>query len=636
MSNKIRKFIRIIWDLNKRFITKNISFASSGKGILDADNNLCGYVDVIQFDRGKLTIEGWCFADNVRLEYLGLATQMKPNLERVDVAKKMSANSYVGFSLRLDVSTLASLRIFSPGLIFQTSEDQTPIPPVGLNLTLSYSHLIFLFLKFVFRLTSVIPSGLAWILNRHEKHKRVIIERLQLDPVLVPKRLSNQIFEANVDQPVSNPPVYIIIPVYNAFEVLTECLHRIDLHTDLTYRLILIEDCSTDKRVLPFLQRWSKNRSRVHILKNEKNLGFIKSVNRGFEFVIQNSENDTEYFDSPIILLNSDALVPSGWASRLIKPIVKKSDIASATPMSNDAEILNINQISKRSDLHFEMLDKIDALAKNFNEKYALHEIPTGVGFCMAISHKWLLQLPYFDEKFGKGYGEEVDWCRKILSLGGRHVCVSNLFVEHRGGQSFGSEEKQKIIRRNAEIVSKRHPTFDAEVQAFIRSDPLISERIALTLSYLAEQNSEIWTPVYLAHSLGGGAEHWLQREIAQNIENDVGVVVVRVKSDILELEIYQRDFQCSSLLEIDELHTFLHILSKIEFVYSCSVGYSEPLSLLDAWIQIVRSTDKSTILFHDYYPLAPSYNLLDEENRYIGPTSSQLIKGSHAQDYFL
>ena len=65
------------------------------------------------------------------------------------------------------------------------------------------------------------------------------------------------------------------------------------------------------------------------------------------------------------------------------------------------------------------------------------------------------------DVSFGRGYGEEVDWCQRIRAAGGQHYCAVNLFVEHRGGQSFGSEEKTRLIAKNNALISKRYPEYD-------------------------------------------------------------------------------------------------------------------------------------------------------------------------------
>ena len=54
--------------------------------------------------------------------------------------------------------------------------------------------------------------------------------------------------------------VDIIIPVYNGYDDLQLCMPSVLKHTDLTkHRLILINDCSPDERIAPYLDSFSGN-----------------------------------------------------------------------------------------------------------------------------------------------------------------------------------------------------------------------------------------------------------------------------------------------------------------------------------------------------------------------------------------
>src|SRR6056297_1390801 len=86
--------------------------------------------------------------------------------------------------------------------------------------------------------------------------------------------------------------ITIILPVYNAFDLLQECLQRVIAHTDLPWRMILIEDRSTDARVAPFLRGWVKDKTNVALLENAENLGFVASVNRGLSLALEAAEED--------------------------------------------------------------------------------------------------------------------------------------------------------------------------------------------------------------------------------------------------------------------------------------------------------------------------------------------------------
>ena len=101
---------------------------------------------------------------------------------------------------------------------------------------------------------------------------------------------------------------------------------------------------------------------------------------------------------------------------------------------------------------------------------------------------------------------------------------LGGLFVEHRGGTSFGSAEKRKLIRKNGETISRRYPRYDAEVQDFIGNDPLNTPRLALALAWAGSRQKGA-VPVYVAHDMGGGAEHYLQDRLKSDLEADAAAV---------------------------------------------------------------------------------------------------------------
>lgn len=283
------------------------------------------------------------------------------------------------------------------------------------------------------------------------------------------------------------PPVQIIMPIHNAFDLLEEALGRVVAHTDLPWRLILVEDRSSDPRVRPWLRAWVRAQARGHpgrilLLENPKNLGFVGAVNRGFGHV--------DPAAGPVVLLNSDAMVPTDWASRLTAPL-RDPEVATATPFTNDGEIFSVPIIAEREDLAPGQGDRIDtALRERIVPLGVEVSVPTGVGFCMAIGADWLKRIGGFDPAFGRGYGEETDWCQRAAALGGRHMAVPNLFVEHRGGASFGAEKRVRL-RESGAIISDRYPGYDRAVRRFIRTDPLATPRLVAALAW-AESGGEL------------------------------------------------------------------------------------------------------------------------------------------------
>jgi GT2 family glycosyltransferase len=260
-------------------------------------------------------------------------------------------------------------------------------------------------------------------------------------------------------------PVHIIMPVYNGYECLRDCIRSIFRNTDLaTHSLVIIDDKSTDHRVTAYLQKLKEERDgkRIETLFNPDNQGFVKTINRGMKL----SPDD-------VIILNSDTLVTKNWVDKLQRTAYSKPRIATATPLSNYVTINGIPKPFQYNTIPCGM--DVEAFAE-FLEMISLRcypEIPAGVGFCMYIKRDILKELGYFDEtKFEKGYAEETDFCMRALKRGFVHVLDDSTYIYHIGGVSFESvnnpeiiKEKNLMIERNLETLKSLHPEYSILVE---------------------------------------------------------------------------------------------------------------------------------------------------------------------------
>ncbi|MBD3679854.1 MAG: glycosyltransferase [Rhodobacteraceae bacterium] len=391
-------------------------------------------------------------------------------------------------------------------------------------------------------------------------------------------------------------PVDIILPVFNAHDDLRDCLDALLRYTAAAHRLHLVDDTSTDPRILPLLRDVQAARPNTRLTINEENLGFVGTVNRALSDCTGH-----------VVLLNSDAMVPDRWLDRLIAPILTDAGVASVTPMSDNAEIFTVP--GARED----QARRIDRIAARLNWTCAQAKAPTGVGFCMAMSRTWLDRVPGLDPAFGRGYGEEVDWCRKTAALGAAHLGLGSLFVAHRGGRSFG-DDRHRLRQDGAHRLSRRYPDFDASVSLFRKEDPLIGPRLALAIGALGDGE----VPIYLAHRLGGGAELWLQDRLH---EARCGALVLRPTANgaLLTLEVHGGDAPLIGQVPVEDLPGYLGIPETKHVIYSCLVGPLSPFDLLQKVQACLYPEDRLTVLFHDHFPLCPSHTLVGAGGRFCG-----------------
>ncbi|MFD1508549.1 glycosyltransferase [Lacimonas salitolerans] len=630
--------LRRLISLYTRYAAAHMDVTLPRQPITDQTGEVIGYVDTTRLHAGRLQVTGWVRAARLRLVLAGAEASGTPTLRREDVAAALGLPPTLGFDLSLPDSPAILASSEAPGLIVTPLPGAAGVEPLSLPAALPRRQRARLVLSFVRALLRCLPAMLGWALTGDPAHRARIKDRLGLglpqsggaiDPVLLPGDDA-----ATPEREGAPARLDIVLPVYNAFDLLQECLARVEAHTDLPYRLIVVEDGSTDTRVLPFLRDWAATRAQVDLLENPQNLGFIGAVNRGLAHAVENPapEDRDEAAPGAVVLLNSDALVPAGWTSRLVAPLADPT-VASVTPMSNDAEIFSVPAICTRTLLVPGQGDAIDAVAARIGVPATPITAPTGVGFCMALARGWLARLPGLDPAFGRGYGEEVDWCQKTARLGGRHLGLPGLFVEHRGGESFGAQDKAALVARNNAIIAHRYPGYDQSVQDFIAADPALTARLALGLAWAGTLDADRAVPVYMAHAMGGGADHWLERRVGGDLDDGKPSVILRVgTAHRWRLELVTPQGRITGYSDTaGDIIRLLGLLPRKAVIYSCGVGDPDPVELPALLMALTGPQDRTEMLFHDYFPLSPSYTLLDSDWAYRGPVVPPRADPAHS-----
>lgn len=264
----------------------------------------------------------------------------------------------------------------------------------------------------------------------------------------------------------------VVIPVFNAFEALELCLQSVAQTVDSDTQVIVIDDASTDERIVPLIDSVvARGGPRWRFVRQPCNQGFVASANLGIKL----SHGD-------VVLLNSDTIVTPGWLQGLAKCLASDPAIATATPWTNNGEIVSLPEFCQSNPVPpnpagiAAAMDGV--LANSGLENYP--ELPTAVGFCMAISRTAIDVIGGFDEaQFGRGYGEENDFSLRARAAGLRNVLCGDVYVVHQGGQSFGPlglRPDEASMQR----LLERHPGYQQEISEYVASDPLAAHREAV------------------------------------------------------------------------------------------------------------------------------------------------------------
>ncbi len=408
----------------------------------------------------------------------------------------------------------------------------------------------------------------------------------------------------------------IIIPVFNGFDYLHRLLTSIFDNTDSPYRLIIVDDNSTDSKIRPYLDNVNRTRSNVRVIFNPVNEGFVKTVNLA-----------SQYVRNHFVILNTDVEVPKGWLSRLMKPVVYGERVASTTPFTNAGTICSFPTPNVDNAIFGNLdLETIDSVFRQIDPASAEIELPTGVGFCMGVNfHTWKKIGPFDENNFGRGYGEENDWCMRARKAGYRNLLAANLFVWHKHGGSFASSEKQELAKRNLERLATLHPDYQPLVNQFIQADPLESLRKFAAVILAARASTE--APIFIVdHELGGGANAYRNQFSRKRLEK--GQVIFLLTHDnswhSLKLKVMNRDREY--LFKLTDASELLRLQGKIEIgeiFYNNAVGFEDPLKIVQALVLLKETFHaKLSVAVHDYFLICPSYTLLDYAGHFCGPST--------------
>jgi GT2 family glycosyltransferase len=271
--------------------------------------------------------------------------------------------------------------------------------------------------------------------------------------------------------PLAEATLTVIVPVFNAPLELDQCLNSLVTHTPLGVEILIIDDASPNRETAAVLAAWkAKTLSGWRFLANPINRGFVATANRG----MQTCSND-------VVLLNSDTEVTPGWLGGIQRCLASDSRIATATPWTNNGEIASLPEFCRVNPVPADVSQVAKVIANAGRPKYP--ELPTAVGFCMAITRHAMDRVGFFDEAvFGKGYGEENDFSQRVFQAGMRNVLCDDVYVVHLGGRSFGPTGLKPDESSMQRLLSK-HPDYLEKVQAFIGADPLSARRDEILLA---------------------------------------------------------------------------------------------------------------------------------------------------------
>jgi O-antigen biosynthesis protein len=412
--------------------------------------------------------------------------------------------------------------------------------------------------------------------------------------------------------------VDVVIPVYRGLNDTLSCIYSVlTARNQTSYELVVIDDASPEPALSAELAKLAEL-GLITLLVNASNLGFVGTANRGLTL---NEGRD-------VVLLNSDTVVYGDWLDRLRRHALSSAHIATVTPFSNNATIFSyphfIENNHQALEVGFEELDRIAALV---NAGAAL-PAPTGVGFCFYVTRAALRQIGPFDERlFGKGYGEENDFCMRAREAGFTNLAALDTFVRHTGEVSFGAGADAGKRKGEARLLGA-HPRYNRLVSDFVSSDPFRLARTRMDVERFARWSRGRGV-LLLTHHWGGGISRHVE-DLAGHLAREGRAVLIcssTSQSGVYALKAFGNDdFPNLPKLDWSDESTTVATLRQLRLAFIhihslVATSYEDIPGLID----VLKSADLDYYFTaHDYSAICPRLTMMDHSDTYCDTPSER------------
>jgi len=241
----------------------------------------------------------------------------------------------------------------------------------------------------------------------------------------------------------------IIVINWNTKEDLLHCLESIfKMGTGIQREVIVVDNGSRDGSGVEVKKAFPT----VHLIQNDRNIGFAKATNQGFK-------NSSGRY---VLLLNPDTQVKHGAIEQLVSFMDThlEAGVAGAQLLNSDGSKQNsianfpslATELFNKSLLRWLFPKRFPGKEKDYPEPI---EVDSVIGACMMVRQEAIEQVGLLDEDYFL-FLEETDWCYRMKKAGWKIYHVPQAEVYHFQGKSAEGERK----RAKVEYYRSRHHFF--------------------------------------------------------------------------------------------------------------------------------------------------------------------------------
>lgn len=249
---------------------------------------------------------------------------------------------------------------------------------------------------------------------------------------------------ALAENPEHDALVSVIVVTYNNLALTRACLASIEADQQgVRIEIIVVDNASSD-HTPAFLQKWAAAGGHSIIL-NSDNRGFAAANNQGLAIA------KGDY----LILLNNDTQVTAGWTVTLRRHLQRNPGMGLVGPVTN-----NIGNEAK-VDIAYLTLEDMPSAARQLTCRHSgnVVRLRTLGFFCVMMPRSTYEAVGPLDEKFGRGFFEDDDYCRRVEQAGLYSACAEDVFIHHQLSASFDQmkvRDREQLFETNKKIYEAK------------------------------------------------------------------------------------------------------------------------------------------------------------------------------------